>query len=186
MIQNIQIDNPHPDWIHAKDVLSTMTQSSRSLAIPVHPRISRWLTIGALSATGLLMGWVPNLSLTPNVAIMGHAAQAQTAISDADVRNYARSVLDIESRRQAALQALRNVSPNQQVPNIRCNDRGSLNGLSREARQIAVEYCTVSQQVVEQNSLTIQEFNQITTAQQRDRGLAQRIQQELIRLQQNR
>ncbi|MBD1913725.1 MULTISPECIES: DUF4168 domain-containing protein [unclassified Leptolyngbya] len=163
-----------------------MTQSSRSLAIPVHPRISRWLTISALSATGLLMGWVPNLSLTPNVAIMGQSAQAQAAISDADIRNYARSVLTIESRRQEALQNLRNASPNQQVPNIRCNDRNSLNGLPRQARTIAVEYCTVSQQVVEQNSLTIQRFNQITAAQQGDRNLAQRIQQELIRLQQNR
>lgn len=163
-----------------------MTQSSCSLTIPVHPHISRWITIGVLSATGLLMGWVPNLSLNPTLVTMGQSAQAQAGISDADIRNYARSVLEIESRRQAALQSLRNVSPNQQVPNIRCNDRGSLNGLPRQARQIAVEYCTVSQQVVQENSLSIQRFNQITTAQQGDRSLAQRIQQELIRLQQNR
>jgi len=163
-----------------------MTQSLRSLAIPVHRRTVRWLTIGTLSAAGLLLGWVPHVSFMPSAAVMGQAAQAQAPnFSEADITNYARSVLAIESRRRIAYEALRQVLPNSQVPNIRCNERSSLNGLPRQARQIAVEYCNESLQVVEQNDLTMQQFNQITTLQQSNRALAERIQNALVQLQRN-
>lgn len=170
-----------------------MTQY-HSLAIPVPQGVSRWLAIATLSATGVLLGWAPNFStgsLTPQWEQAAHAlwfdaGAKQTNISDADIRNYARAVLSIESRRQAAFRAMQQVLPNRQVPNIRCDERSSLNGLPREARQIAVDYCTESQQVVEDLGLTIDQFNRITAAQQNDGSLAERIQQELIRLQQNR
>jgi len=164
-----------------------MTQSSRSLAIPVHRHFAHWLTISTLSAMGLLLGWVPNVSLLPSATGMGQVAQAQTPnFSETDIRNYALSVLGIESRRQAAFDAIRQILPNQQVPSIRCDERSSLNGLPQQVRQIAVEYCTESLQVVEQNSLTLEQFNDITAAQQSNPTLADRIRDELIRIQSNR
>ena len=163
------------------------------LAIPVPKGVSRWLAIATLATTSVLLGWTPDLSSGVFSAQWGQAAYARRvspaakqAISDADIRNYARAVLSIETRRQAAFQAMRQVMPNRQVPNIRCDERSSLNGLPREARQIAVDYCTESQQVVQDAGLTTQQFNQITSAQQSDSNLAERIQRELIRLQQNR
>lgn len=164
-----------------------------SLAIPVSKGMSRWLAIATLSATGVLLGWAPDLSSGVFSAQWGQVAHAQGAttankqnVSDADIRSYARAVLSIESRRQAAFQAMQQILPNRQVPNIRCDERSSLNGLPREARQIAVDYCTESQQVVQDAGLTTEEFNRITAAQQSDSNLAERIRQELIRLQRNR
>jgi len=170
-----------------------MTQY-HSLAIPVPKGVARWLAIATLSTTGVLLGWTPDFSAGLFSAQWGQAAHAQWArpsakqanISDADIRSYARAVLSIEARRQAAFQAMQQVLSNRQVPNIRCDERSSLNGLPREARQIAVDYCTESQQVVLDAGLSTDEFNLITAAQQSDSSLAERIRQELIRLQQNR
>jgi hypothetical protein len=174
--------------------LSDAMTQYHSLAIPVSKGVSRCLAIAALAATGIALGWAPDLSagiLTPQWGRAAHAlwfdtAAKQANISEADIRNYARAVLSIEARRQAAFQAMQQVLPNRQVPNIRCDERSSLNGLPREARQIAVDYCTESQQVVEDLGLTIDQFNRITAAQQNDGNLADRIRRELIRLQENR
>ena len=163
------------------------------LAIPVPKGVSRWLAIATLATASVLLGWTPELLSGGVSAQWGQVAHAQTAsaatkqvISDADVRSYARAVLRIEARRQAALETMQQAMPNRQVPNIRCDERSSLNGLPREARQIAVDYCNESQQVVQDVGLTTQQFNRITSAQQSDSNLAERIQRELVRLQRNR
>lgn len=165
----------------------TMIQSSSSFANPLSRHFARWMAIGTVSTAGLLLGWVPEFLPQTSFVSWNHAAQAQSVtVTDAEVRNYAESVLAIESLRQNALTQIQQLLPNRQVPAIRCDERSSLNGLSRPAREIAVNYCNSSQRLVESNDLTSDRFNQITRAQQSDRALAARIREALIQAQQNR
>lgn len=146
--------------------------------------LSQSLIVGALSAAGLLSGLVPGLSGRLPVLVIGDAARAQT-ISDAEVVNYARAVLAIEPKRQAAYQEIQNKSGSASVPPIVCSDSTSINKLPGNVRNIAVKFCNDSKAIVETNGLNIARFNEITSLQQNDSALQKRIQDELKRQQQN-
>jgi hypothetical protein len=144
-------------------------------------RFPQWLIAGTMTSAALLLGLVPNLH--PSHA-NGSAAYAQSAISDAEVQNYAQTVLEIEQLRLNAVAQMRNLlGENAPLPSITCNLPGSLNNLRREIREIAVKYCEDSRQVAAGNSLPSDRFNAITEAQQSDPNLAGRINRALIQLQ---
>jgi hypothetical protein len=155
------------------------------------PRLPRPLVIGMISTLGVVSGLVPGFQFTPldrtATVVISNSAYAQTdSITSQEVQNYARSVLAIEPIRQEAYNQIKQITGNRDVPAIACHQPSSLNNLNRNIREIAVNYCNQSIAIVEQNDLTIGRFNLITTTQQADPGLQQRIQAELVRLQRSR
>ena len=155
------------------------------------PRLVRPLIVSIISALGLISGLVPSLQISPldrtaSVVISNSAYAQANAITSDEVQNYARSVLAIEPVRQEAYNQIKQITGDRDVPAIACHQPNSLNNLNRDIREIAVDYCNQSIAIVEQNDLTIGRFNVITTSQQSDPDLQQRIQEELIRLQRNR
>jgi Domain of unknown function (DUF4168) len=171
-------------------------------SIPKQPRLNAWslqqilmrllmrsLLAGAISAIGLLTGWVPMVysSSSDSFALeRDYTASAQAVnVSNEEVQRYARSVRAIEPIRQAAYDAIKRILGSRQVPSVACHRPNSLNNLNQNIRQIAVNYCNRAIQIVEQNNLTINRFNTITVASQSDSELAARIQEEIGRQQQN-
>ncbi|MGG6296688.1 DUF4168 domain-containing protein [Leptolyngbya sp. AN02str] len=158
---------------------SSVTKTAKRLAL-------RLLMAGALSTAGVAVGLAPSLHASSISEAFSTSAVAQ-AVSDAQIQSYARSVLAIEDLRRTAYETIEGMlGSGRPMPNISCNQRDSLNSLSRQARRIAVDYCTNSIQVVERFNLSIEDFNRITAEQQRDRALADKIRTELVRLRQNR
>ncbi|MBD1870893.1 DUF4168 domain-containing protein [Cyanobacteria bacterium FACHB-471] len=155
------------------------------------PRLVRPLVIGILSTVSLVSGLVPgfqanSLDRTATVAISNSAYAQANAISDQEVEDYARSVLAIEPIRQETYNQIKQIIGNRDVPAIACHQSNSLNNLNRNIREIAVNYCNQSIAIVEQNNLDIGRFNLITTSQQSDAQLRERIQRALIQLQSRR
>lgn len=149
--------------------------------------VSRSLVVGFLAAIGLLSGAVPRLGVQSPAAMFSNAAYAQTtttAVSNEEVRNYARALLSIEPIRLTAYEEIKRISGSERVPAIACHRPESLGNLNRNIREIAVNYCTQAISIVESNNLSIGRFNIITSLLQNDRALASRIQEELVRLQQ--
>lgn len=142
------------------------------------------LAISTLSTVSVLLGFVPSVSYSPSTINFESVAHAQE-ISNADVESYARSVLQINARRREALSQMRNVLGRDSVPSIVCNRPDSFDNQPREVRQIAVDYCEDSANIVKDNNLDTRRFNAITMAQESDSTLAERIRQALIRLQRN-
>lgn len=142
------------------------------------------LMVGMASTAGLLGGVVPDLSAQAPELTFSSVAYAQTAITPAEVQNYARSVLAIEPIRQTAYDEIKRISGSREVPAIACHRPSSLDRLGRDIRQIVVNYCSQSIEIVESNNLTIGRFNTITSNLGSDSALASRIQEALIRLQQ--
>lgn len=134
-----------------------------------------------MTSAALLLGAVPSLY---SIHASGSAAYAQSAISDVEVQNYARTVLEIEQLRRDAVSQMRNVlGASAPLPNIICNRPESLTSQRREIREVAVKYCEDSLQVAAGNSLSRERFNAITEAQQNDPSLADRIRRALIQIQ---
>mgnify|MGYP005840353499 CR=1 FL=1 len=143
--------------------------------------LCRSLLIGTLSATGLLGGGVPGLFLNQGQLTLdwGTAAMAQEFTSE-EITNYAKAVLALEARRLNAMQEIQKIVGD--VPRIVCNDSNSIRTLPGNAPRIAVDYCAQAKRIIEQNNLTVAEFNGMTRRQQANVSFRQRIQAEMLRL----
>lgn len=105
------------------------------------------------------------------------------AVNTGEVLNYAKAVLSMEPARQQAFDDIKKMIGSGDVPKIVCNEPSSFNSLPGKAKDIAVNYCKRSKQIVESNGLTIEQFNKITQEMQNNDALKQQIYNELIRLQ---
>jgi predicted helicase len=132
----------------------------------------------------LFFGFITTLSLVSSTLIYSTKVDAQTpAINDAEMTNYARSLLKMEPARQQALQDIKKIIGDGDVPPIVCNDSNSITKLPEKARDIAVNYCQRSQKIVEENQLSIDRFNGITMQLQNNEDLKKLIYNRLLRIQ---
>jgi len=143
--------------------------------------LSRSLIVATLSSASVLSGWVPNL-VGARLLEFSSVAYAQ-AVSNAEVTQYARSVLVMEPVRQTAFNEIKRIIASDNVPSIICNQPRSFSSLPTNARNIAVDFCKRSRQIVESNGLPIDRFNAITVNLQNDANLERRVKNELLRLQ---
>ncbi len=141
------------------------------------------LLLGIISTAALASGWAPGLygQSSPSL-VFGASAQAQD-ISNEEITSYARSVLAIEPRRRGASQEIKGIAGGS-VPQVVCNETQQINRLSGNVRGIVVNYCQQAKKIIETNGLTVSRFNQLTLLQQANPAVKQRIQAELLRLQQ--
>jgi len=140
------------------------------------------LFAGIISTAALVLGWAPGLYGPSPSLVFGASAQAQE-ISNQEITNYARAVLAIEPRRVEAYNEIKGMAGGS-VPRVVCNETQEINRLSGGVRGIAVNYCQQAKKVIETNGLTVNRFNQLTLLQQANPAVKQRIQAELLRLQQ--
>jgi Domain of unknown function (DUF4168) len=132
----------------------------------------------------LFLGLIVTNCLVSSTFLYSTKVDAQApAINDAEMMNYARSLLRIEPGRQQALQDIKKIIGDGDVPPIICNDSNSITKLPEKARGIAVNYCQRSQKIVEENQLSIDRFNGITMQLQNNEDLKGQIYNRLLRLQ---
>ncbi|KOR38516.1 MULTISPECIES: DUF4168 domain-containing protein [Planktothricoides] len=156
------------------------------------PLTSKWLSrsllAAILSTMSCFTGLTPSISLK-SAAILDFnsaalAQQSAPSLSAAEITNYARSLLAIEPLRQEYYNQIKQrFTGREEMPQIICSDQDSVNRLPREIRESAIDYCQKSIAIVENNSLTIQRFNQITNLLTQDTRILERITAELLRLQ---
>ncbi|MGL5060417.1 MAG: DUF4168 domain-containing protein [Microcoleus sp.] len=140
------------------------------------------LLTGMLTAAALASGWAPGLYADSPTPVFGSAARAQE-ISNEEISSYARAVLAIEPRRVEVYNEIKGIVGGS-VPRVVCNETREINRLSGNVRGIAVNYCQQAKKIIESNGLTVGRFNQLTLLQQANPAVKQRIQAELLRLQQ--
>lgn len=151
--------------------------------VPIHRArlLSKSLIVAIISTMSWVAGLAPDFSGRSPVLVFNSTVLAQ-AVSPQDVSNYARTILALEPVRKDALARIEKILG--KVPPIACSDSKTIDALSGEARAIAVNFCNESKKIVESNGLTANTFNQITANVQNDPALQQRIQQEMLRIQQ--
>jgi hypothetical protein len=126
------------------------------------------------------------VGVIPNVLSLSSKADGQTPApiaNNTQINSYAQAVLSMEPARQNAFEEIKKLIGNGEIPKIVCNDSNSINGLPRKAQDIAVNYCTHSQKIVQDNGLSIDQFNKITIELQNNDILKQQVYNTLLRLQ---
>ncbi|ARV57770.1 hypothetical protein BZZ01_03200 [Nostocales cyanobacterium HT-58-2] len=135
----------------------------------------------------LFVSVISTASLVPSAFVLTSKADAQApqSVNSGELRSYARAMLTMEPRRQQAFDEIKKIIGSGEVPKIVCNDNNSLNGLPGKAKDIAVNYCQSYQKVVEDNGLSIDRYNTITTQVQSNEDLKRQVYNILLRLQKN-
>jgi Domain of unknown function (DUF4168) len=131
-------------------------------------------------------GAVVTTSMISNSFLFSSKAYSQTPtpiVNNTQIDSYAQAVLAMEPARQNAFEEIKKLIGNGEIPKIVCNDSDSINGLPRKAQDIAVNYCTRSQKIVQDNGLSIDQFNKITIELQNNDILKQQVYNTLLRLQ---
>jgi hypothetical protein len=140
------------------------------------------LVASVLAATAILCGIVPEFSSQSPRLNFSSSAYTQD-FNDQQIANYARAVLLMESYRQQAYKDIQRAI-GQPPPEIVCNQPSTFRNLPSEAQKIAVNYCKVSKKIVENSGISVSQFNTMTTRIRSDQNLERRIQNAMIRLQQ--
>jgi hypothetical protein len=148
----------------------------------LNKRIVRgFFTTGILAAIGVMCSCVPQFSQQYPIAILASPVLAQD-YTQAEIVNYAKAGYEVELLRQKVYQQIKSLI-NEPPPNIVCNQRETLQGLSGNVRQIAVQYCNDSRQIVQKHNLSIERFNQLKQYYDRGDDFFNRVQNILLDLQ---
>ena len=136
-------------------------------------RLSHPIVLGTIIGVSLLGGIVPDLTAQQPDRIFASAARANNFSND-DLRNYAKSLMQIEPLRQSTLAEIRNVQGGP-LPNLICNQPATMVGLKDAARSRFIEYCDQCKSIAARNGLSMDLFNAITESLRTDPSLKQKI-----------
>ncbi|AVH67629.1 hypothetical protein CDG77_15150 [Nostoc sp. 'Peltigera membranacea cyanobiont' 213] len=131
-------------------------------------------------------GAIATASVISNAFSLSSKVYSQTPppiANNTQINSYAQAVLTMEPARQNAFEEIKKLIGNGEIPKIVCNDSNSITGLPRKAQDIAVNYCNRSQKIVQDNGLSIDQFNKITIELQNNDILKQQVYNTLLRLQ---
>jgi Domain of unknown function (DUF4168) len=121
---------------------------------------------------GLVSGIVPDFTQQPS-AFLSSSARADE-FSDADLRNYAAALMEIEPIRQSTLAQVR-ASSGGTLPNLVCNQPSTMDSLNSEAKSLFVKYCNQCESIAASKGLSIERFNQITQSVRSNPQLQSRV-----------
>lgn len=159
------------------------------------PMSSRFRGTLRLLTVGLVSGWLGLVGLpvasTFSWPLVTQAAIAQSSISNEEISQYARAVLQIDQYRSEAYTEIKDILLNFDMDvseiSVTCTNTQNIasvpRSVRRQVRDILTDYCNQSQDAVEAAGLSPRRFNEITEAHEADQAVFERIQQELIRLQ---
>jgi hypothetical protein len=140
------------------------------------------LIAGILAAMSLLSGVIPKITFSSNRFLnWDNIAYAQEYTSE-EIYNYAKAGFEQEMLRQQVYQEIKSMV-NQPPPDITCDQPNTMNNIPTNIRGIVNNYCNRSRQIVGDNNLSIQRFNQLKIYYDRGGSFYQQVQQQLLNLQ---
>lgn len=180
-------------------LLNVPPASSPSLALAQHKNSSvktsttqlfykEALTFRVLLSIGWLSGLATMLvgCASPPAAESPSPAPTVTSLTAEEIESYAKAILAIEQSRQVASKEIQQMTNSNTVPDITCTKAESIAALPKNIQGIAVNYCKQSKKYIDETQgLTMAQFNAITVTAQSNPELQQRLQSELVRLQNN-
>lgn len=152
---------------------------SRSLS-DLNKTFTRFFIINSLAIIGILCGIVPEYAWNSSGLVFSFFAYTQD-FSQAQINQYAKVVLEIETERKTAYQQIQKIL-GKTPPQISCNQKDSLKKLPNDAQKIAVNFCNKSKKIAQDSGLKSSEFNAITDELKKNSDLKNRIQKAIIQL----
>ena len=146
------------------------------------PKIwTRIINFSSLASLGIMLGLVPQFSPQSYGISLEYYAYARD-YTQQEMINYTRAGLQIEMLRRRTYQEIKKET-NQRPPNIICNQPATIAQLSPNIRRIASGYCQGTINIIRNNNLSIQRFNELKRDYDSGGEFHQQVQQTLIRFQ---
>lgn len=138
-------------------------------------------TIGWLAGLALILTGCSSKSVSDSVASESPTlSPSASSISSEQINNYAKALLAIDQKRQEAYEEIQKLSNNEKVSEITCTQPETIKALDQGIQNIAVNYCEQAKQFIQDQGLTVAQFNEITDTAQSDAELRTRIQNKLF------
>ena len=134
-----------------------------------------------LATVSIASGIIPNLSFQTRNLTWENRLLAQEYSSE-EVYNYAKAGFEVEMLRQEVYQEIKSMV-NEPPPDIVCDRPETMEGIPDRIRGIAHNYCDRVPQIVENNNLSIQRFNQLKNDYDRGGLFYERVQEQLLNIQ---
>jgi hypothetical protein len=161
--------------------------------LPLRNSIARSLMLGAIASFGVVVSsssvsaqGVEAFSASQPIAIKPTntpLVKQETTFGADEIRNYALSVLDLENLRQQWSARIADALDVETLPAIACNEPNSIRDLNRDIREMVVQFCEESINIVAENNLSVSRFNAISQAMISNPELQEQISEELLNLQ---
>jgi hypothetical protein len=151
------------------------------MPIPARSRTLRFPWTSCITALALILSGCASNS-TPEASPTISPLPPET-ITEEEIKNYAKAIMAIETRRQTAFSEIQQQMNQEPIPNIICTQPESLKELPADVQGIAVNYCNKAKEIGVSQGFNMAQFNAITYTAQLDPDLQGQIQNELIRLQ---
>ena len=156
------------------------------LTVPCFPtllkrNLIRTAITSVFAAISILCGAVPQVFWQSPYFNFNYLAYPQD-FSDTQLQNYARAVLQIESKRQQAYREIQRII-GRPPGNLACYQPETLRNLPQQAQKIAVDFCNNSKKIAQNSGLSAEQFNRITRQAQTDAVLKRRIQNAIRQIQ---
>lgn len=163
-----------------------------NLALPKLNKLSiRILSSSVLASIGLGIGLIPEIELSMRSPDLNTIRSITVSLSNRvyaqeftaeEIRHYAKAGYEIELLRRKLYQETKNLI-NEPPPNIVCDEQSTINNLQPEVREIADRFCSQTPEIVKQNNLTVERYNELTTYYNRQDSFYQQVQSILLELQ---
>ena len=143
----------------------------------------RFFSTGILAATGIFGSLF--LEVSPQFSRLPFSASAYVYAQDytpEEVANYAKAGYEVELLRQRVYKEIKEML-NEPPPDIVCNQPETLASLASNVRQVADQYCDDSKEIVQDNDLSINRFNELKIFYDRGGSFYQQVQNILKNLQ---
>ncbi|WP_229639414.1 DUF4168 domain-containing protein [Waterburya agarophytonicola] len=134
-----------------------------------------------LAGIGLISGFIPDISLkSPSISFATNAYAQE--FTPEETENYAKAGYEVELLRREVYQEIKSLI-DEPPPNIVCDRQETLENLNPNVREIANRYCNQSQQIVRENNLSINRFNELKSYYDLRDDFYKQVQNTLLKLQ---
>lgn len=150
----------------------------------------RILSSSVLMLIGLTGGLIPEISLGSSedvnqisrLTISWSRIAYGQQFTPEETENYAKAGYEVELLRRDIYKEIKNLI-NESPPQIVCDQQSTIASLQPEVQAIANRYCNQSQQIVQQNNLTVNRFNELKTYYENRDTFYNQVQEVLLKLQ---
>lgn len=148
----------------------------------------RLLGSSVLAALSVLLGLAPQISFSstidkPNLVAVDLATSALAQeVTPEETNNYAKAAFEVEMLRRKVYQEVKKIIA-RPPGDIICDRRETLDGLEPQVRQLTEDYCNQTLEIVRQNNLDGDRYNELTAYYNRQEDFYQEVQKILLRLQ---
>lgn len=149
----------------------------------------RLISSGILAFLGIVLGLAPELSWrsltqeqSSSIALSRSTVAVAQEYTPEETTNYAKAGFEVEMLRRRVYQEIKTIV-NEPPGDIVCDREETLSDLDPKVRELTENFCNQTIEIVEQNNLSVDRYNELKTYYDRRDSFYEQVQKILLKLQ---